>query len=347
MAGQVNISGTTAAVQLQGNDAYTTDRTFTFPDQSGELMVVDDDGNTNADNINLGALNGSQLAGFRNQIINGDFRIWQRGLISGGSASRYTADRWKYVSGNVSACDLRRVDNPITGAPFDYAMQYTGTDLGTNGRLNTYIELPEAGKSGPFVQGSTWTASFYVEDINQLNPANVIGLSFVDSSDSAANVVPFPKVGSIQDLGNNRYAFTFTAPAVGATNLAVIVGFFPAVGSGKLVVTGVQLEPGPVATPFEHRPIGTELALCQRYYNVLRGLQVFMSLRPGGSDARGFNQTFPATMRTTPTIGWASSTGLNNLNQTLVTNRSLQLSAEGTSTSVSGHLVDITADAEL
>ena len=31
-------------------------------------------------------------------------------------------------------------------------------------------------------------------------------------------------------------------------------------------IAQVQVEPGPVATPFERRPIGTELALCQRYY---------------------------------------------------------------------------------
>jgi hypothetical protein len=36
--------------------------------------------------------------------------------------------------------------------------------------------------------------------------------------------------------------------------------------SGTFEIAQVQLEPGPVATPFEQRPIGTELALCQRYY---------------------------------------------------------------------------------
>jgi hypothetical protein len=45
-------------------------------------------------------------------------------------------------------------------------------------------------------------------------------------------------------------------------------------------LTGIQLEPGPVATPLEIRPIGTELALCQRYYESStseQGSQIFFS----------------------------------------------------------------------
>ena len=37
--------------------------------------------------------------------------------------------------------------------------------------------------------------------------------------------------------------------------------------SGTFDIAQVQIEPGPVATPFEQRPIGTELQLCKRYYN--------------------------------------------------------------------------------
>ena len=45
MAGQINISGTTDAVQLHGNDSYTQARDFTFPDESGELLIKDSNGN--------------------------------------------------------------------------------------------------------------------------------------------------------------------------------------------------------------------------------------------------------------------------------------------------------------
>ena len=250
-----------------------------------------------ASNVQTTSLNGGPLAGLRNQIINGDFRVWQRGDISYGTTRRFTADRWQMNIMTAEPSDLRKVDNPIANAPFDYALQYTGNDLGTNGRLNTYVELPEAGKAGPFVAGSTWTLSFYIEDINSLN---TVGVSFLDSSSSSANVVPFTK-GPLQDLGNNRYAFEFTAPAVGATNEAVIVSFIPAVGVNKLVVTGVQLEPGPVATPFEHRPIGLELQLCQRYYQVC-GAGFSGSTSTTAATQISFNGRFATTMRVTPTV---------------------------------------------
>ena len=72
-------------------------------------------------------------------------------------------------------------------------------------------------------------------------------------------------------------------------------------------VTGVQLEQGGVATPFEQRPIGTELALCQRYYwrfiaTSTVSYYSMMQLRGGTVYALGGTLTFPATMRTTPSI---------------------------------------------
>jgi hypothetical protein len=65
--------------------------------------------------------------------------------------------------------------------------------------------------------------------------------------------------------------------------------------------TLVQLEPGPVATPFEQRPIGTELALCQRYYEVINYLPVGITYALNG-DTRHFT-SFATTKRVAPTMG--------------------------------------------
>ena len=75
-------------------------------------------------------------------------------------------------------------------------------------------------------------------------------------------------------------------------------------------ITGVQLEVGDKATPFEHRSYGDELARCQRYYHILKrgpsdsatpiasGLNV-------GSQARGICP-FPVSMRANPSVGYSS-----------------------------------------
>ena len=86
----------------------------------------------------------------------------------------------------------------------------------------------------------------------------------------------------------------------GATGATSVVG----TSGATFYITGVQLEAGSVATPFEHRQYGQELALCQRYYTIEPGDTTTLMLRPDGY--RYVPWFFPVTMRTTPTIGWSA-----------------------------------------
>jgi len=82
--------------------------------------------------------------------------------------------------------------------------------------------------------------------------------------------------------------------------------------SRTFFITGIQMELGDTATPFEHRSYGTELALCQRYYYRVTGQVAGDYIAPNGyaistTLAFGFVQ-FPVTMRTRPTAVEQSGT---------------------------------------
>ena len=83
-------------------------------------------------------------------------------------------------------------------------------------------------------------------------------------------------------------------PGVNA-GLAVTVKF----GTGT--VGAVQLEPGPIATPFERRPVSIETALCQRYFQ-MNGGAVASIISGSGSYYINAGFTFPVTMRAVPTL---------------------------------------------
>jgi len=221
--------------------------------------------NTGDPNIVLGdsgdvqvqSLNSGPLAGFRNQIINGNMSIWQRGT-SGSTASNgfLSADRWKRQSGGASTnTTLSKIDSPYPG--FANALRITSTD-NTNTRLRYAVELDEVGKAGRFI--GTWILSFYASS----TPSDT-NLAFADGS-NRVNPQNWT-MGTLQSLGNDRYSITATAATPAATNDCIVLSITPPGTDWN--ITGIQLEPGPVATPFEHRPIGTELALCQRYYQKL------------------------------------------------------------------------------
>ena len=84
------------------------------------------------------------------------------------------------------------------------------------------------------------------------------------------------------------------ANVINATGSTSVVS----VNGATFNITGVQVELGSTATPFEFRPIGTELALCQRYYYT-GGSFIFAPLN---SDNIVGNIGFPVTMKSTPNI---------------------------------------------
>ena len=98
-------------------------------------------------------------------------------------------------------------------------------------------------------------------------------------------------------FAENRRAYGHTANAVGTTG-----GFY---------ITGVQLEVGEKATPFEHRSYADELAKCQRYFykddTTIEGSGTSTS-QPGLDTIVGIQKDFPVTMRAVPTLSILGTT---------------------------------------
>jgi hypothetical protein len=106
-----------------------------------------------------------------------------------------------------------------------------------------------------------------------------------------------------------------TADAWASANAIAPTGAVSVIGTlnATWFITGVQLEVGSVATPFERRPFGTELALCQRYYYKVSG-------NSGQTFGSGFSNSatlgigyfpFLTTMRTNPSAIEQTGTASN------------------------------------
>ena len=83
-----------------------------------------------------------------------------------------------------------------------------------------------------------------------------------------------------------------------------------AASTGTFHLTGVQLEVGDTATPFEHRSYGEELALCQRYYQ--KDFRLIAWNLGSGNTTSAASGSFPVVMRATPTAVRTANGGLTS-----------------------------------
>lgn len=213
-------------------------------------------------NATLTSINGGQLAGLRNRIINGDMRVAQRGTSFGNptiAIETYTTDRWlTYATG--AAVIVLRSSGPNAVLP--YALSQVGVAGNTGCSFYQRVEsLNSMSLSGQNVTISAWLYSTDAISVTW----NVYSFNVVDVSTAKTS----RHTGTIALSAGWNYT-TLNIPAfdtVAASNGFQFGYAFPATLAGiTRAGTGVQLEIGGVATLFEQRPYGLELALCQRYY---------------------------------------------------------------------------------
>ncbi|WVQ00145.1 tail fiber protein [Synechococcus phage MA10] len=216
---------------------------------------------TEGDDVQVASLNSGPLAGFRNQLINGDFRVWQRNWTgTATSAAPYpSADRWALTDG----VRLQRDTAVPVGAGFAWS-----ADINAAATIRQGIEIDaQAPQNNIFTNGSEWTLSLYAT----VQPSGW-NLSFQDDNNGTNQQVAasgtFTAVSAADANGFTRYTATGTisgAAIASSRCLAVNIQFGAA---AKFV--GIMLEPGPVSTPFEVRPLSTELAICERYFQLIK-----------------------------------------------------------------------------
>jgi hypothetical protein len=268
----------------------------------------------------------------RNLILNGAMQVAQRGTSQTG-ASGYLLDRWKKQSATAASATFSQ-DTSDTPEGFRYALKVLATGSSAFIQLGQAIEF----KNMAHVVGKTVTLSYRAK--TNLSFDSRIR-SRTDTED-AATVFSAATLSAITESASTDwklFTHTFTVPTA---TLAMSVDFSAgAVVSGDYFqITGVQLELGDTTTPFEHRSLGQELALCQRYYFV-GGMRHRVDPFPAG--VLGAPAYFPTTMRTIPTI--TTTVGLGTLSTSAADNYKVFFEfTSGTSGNIS---TAYTADAEL
>jgi len=267
----------------------------------------------------------------RNKIINGDFNIWQRSTSVSVAASQnnsYAADRWALTTTANSACVVsRQATGDTTNLPFIPYCARVQRNSGQTGTSGIYFDQSiETLNSYPFI-GKTVAVSFYARKGTNYSATSsqlvvqLIGGTGTDQNVGTATGVTV-LVSSGATLTGTWQRFTATATvATTYTQLFLRTVFLPTGTAGAndyFEITGVQLEEGAVATPFEFEDIGTTLAKCQRYYwRSATGLTTdansrhahFRRLNAYQMIATG-HCAFPVPMRTEPTVGLYNGNGV-------------------------------------
>ena len=268
-------------------------------------------------------------AGRRNLIINGNMLVAQRGT-SFSSYSGYHIDRFKGFGH-----DYERIDN---GDFYSLRSTYVS---GTAANLYYPVEL----QKGQLENGQVYTLSFKYKKSGAPLNIEIFYRVGTTGSNVTQQVTPFDLDPKSEFT---KFEITFVCKSRVSAHTALNIRFGNS--NGVLEIAELQLELGKVATPFEHRSYGEELALCQRYYQKYGSNLTYLQYS-ASSDYFYVPIPFPFEMRAVPTgtisvnyLGGASNAQLTGLTKNYV---NLTYLANGTAGRQGFNTGTITLDAEL
>ena len=332
----------------------------------------------------LGSAYSDGALSHRNMIFNGAMQVAVRGtsVTSQTSTNGYTTcDRWHLQMDSSGTFTVSQSTTAPDGFSNSFKIDCTTADASPNYLIlsqrfegQNLQQLKKGTSSAESVTLSFWVRSSktgtYQVNLQDIDNTRNIGATYAISSANtweykevtfagdttgsldnnnanSLNVEWFLAAGSSFNTGAVPTSWEAKSNADRAAGLNVAIG---ASTSDDFHLTGVQLEVGDTATPFEHRSYGDELARCQRYYTEADGTITTLMLRPDGF--RFVPWYFPVTMRTAPTVAFGSYNAdggsTSGVTAAIENNKvMLRSSAQETSSSRNPSFSDCTADAEL
>lgn len=243
--------------------------------------------------------NSASTFGFKNRLINGDMRIDQRnaGAAVTPATFAFPVDRWRAEEDTDGEYTIQQVSDAPTGFISSMKVTVTVADASIGATQTATVQQRIEGNNvADFGLGTasakTFTLSFWVKS----SLTGTFGGGFSNAAENrsyafsytinSANTWEYKTVtvagdttgtwqtGTLTGLRVNFSIASGSTYAQAAGSWSADAKYFGVTGQVQVISTlnatiqwtGVQLELGSSATSFDYRPYGTELQLCQRYY---------------------------------------------------------------------------------
>jgi len=271
--------------------------------------------------------------GRKNAIINGDFDIWQRGTTQT-TAAIDSDDRWFNSNFSTTKVHSRQTfDLGQTDVP-NNPQYYSRTVVSSVAGSSNYCVKYQKMEGVRAFSGQTVSVSFWAKADSNKDIATEFAQIFGTGGSPSAEITGLSVTTHSLTTSWQKFTIAVSIPSISGKTLGTdgndycqLAFWFDAGStfdartnslgqqSGTFDIAQVQIEKGSVATEFERRTEGEELLLCQRYYQRLGGMSVFI----GSGLCHSTSQwdvfvAYSIIMRTSPTLSTSNAAHLSVVN---------------------------------